>query len=74
MTQQSSWKKLPQMEEIRFDAHFVDRVKVNEDPAFREITAGISGRITELLQDPNELGISCCFEGCCVSWCCVKLT
>ena len=74
MAQEKSVKKYPQMEEVRFDARFLDTVKIKEDPAFREITAGISDRITEMLRNPGDLGISCCFEGCCVSWCCVKLT
>ena len=44
------------------------------DPAFREITAGLSKRILEIIgNDPNVLNLSCCIEGCCVSWCCVKI-
>ena len=70
----ASQHKLPQMEEIRFDERFLDAVKVKEDPAFREITAGIADRITEMLRNPDQLTISCCFEGCCVSWCCIRLT
>jgi hypothetical protein len=62
------------MEEIRFDEHFADTVKVRSDPAFREITAGVNQRIIDMLRDPGQLGISCCFEGCCVSWCCIRIT
>jgi hypothetical protein len=70
----ASPRKLPQMEEIRFDERFLDTVKIKADPAFREITAGLSDRITDMLRNPDQLGISCCFEGCCVSWCCIRLT
>jgi len=67
-------QKFPMMEEVRFDEHFVDTVKVKTDPTFREITAGLNRRIIEMLRDPSQLGISCCFEGCCVSWCCIRIT
>jgi len=67
-------KKFPMMEEVRFDEQFVDVVKMPSDPAFREITAGINKQIINLLRNPDQLGISCCFEGCCVSWCCIKIT
>ncbi len=67
-------QKFPQMEEVRFDERFIDTVKVKTDPAFREITAGLTNQITEMLRDPTRLAIDCCFEGCCVSWCCIRLT
>lgn len=46
--------------------------KLTTDPAFREITAGLQAKITEMLKNPEALG-ACCIQGCCVSWCCVQL-
>ena len=62
------------MQPIRFDDDVLQNVKIKSDPAFREMTTGLSQRISELLKDPSNLAISCCFEGCCVSWCCIQLT
>jgi hypothetical protein len=44
------------------------------DPAFREISSGLSDRITELIRNPANGFISCCIEGCCVSWCCIQIS
>jgi hypothetical protein len=63
------------MQPVRFDEDVLQTVKIKSDPAFREMTAGLSRRISEMLKDPaTNLTISCCFEGCCVSWCCIQLT
>jgi len=62
------------MQPIRFDDDVLTTVKIKTDPAFREMTEGLSRRISEILKDPSSLTISCCFEGCCVSWCCIQLT
>jgi hypothetical protein len=67
-------QKFPMMDPIRYDEHFVETVKIPSDPAFREITSGLNARIIDLLRNPGQLGIDCCFEGCCVSWCCIRLT
>ena len=65
---------LPMMKPVRFDAEILQVVKIKTDPAFREISAGLIGKITDMLKDPGGMGISCCFEGCCVSWCCIQIT
>ena len=65
---------LPMMQPIRFDEVILENVKMKSDPAFRELTAGLTKEITGMLRDPSRLAISCCFEGCCVSWCCIQLT
>jgi hypothetical protein len=62
------------MQPVRFDADVLQNVKIKSDPAFREMTEGLSAKISEILRDPSGLTISCCFEGCCVSWCCIQLT
>ena len=67
-------QSLPMMKPTRFDEDILTVAKVKTDPAFRELTAGLIGRISEMVKDPGGLGIDCCFEGCCVSWCCIQLT
>ena len=66
-------QSLPMMKPVRFDEEILTHVKIQSDPAFREITGGLVNRISEMLRDPDTLGISCCFEGCCVSWCCIQI-
>lgn len=67
-------RKCDVMQPIDFDCHLWDVAKIPREPAFREITAGLTRRIIDLLREPGQLGIDCCFEGCCVSWCCIRLT
>jgi len=62
------------MEPVRFDAEILKVAKLKTDPAYHELTAGLSKRISEMLRDPDKLGISCCIEGCCVSWCCIQIS
>jgi hypothetical protein len=66
--------KYADMQPIRFDEDVLTTVKIKTDPAFREMTVGLSRQISELLKDPTRLAIDCCFEGCCVSWCCIQLS
>ena len=66
--------KLPMMPPVRFDEDVLEIVKVKQDPAFRELSMGLTKQIRDLLRDPSRLAIDCCFEGCCVSWCCIQLT
>lgn len=57
------------LEPVKLDALLV-KGKMKTDPAFKELTAGLTKRFKEII---DEEFASCCIQGCCVSWCCVQL-